>query len=154
MKSQDEQHLDILAILHYVYAGLFTLIGCIPLVYVFIGAMLVSGKIPPDSRGNPPPAEMGYIFIALGVLFSLLFWGLAGLIVACGRFLARRKHWLFCIVIAALECINMPLGTILGVFTIIVLIRASVKELFEGRALPESAPNPFDRSVQVSPRRL
>jgi hypothetical protein len=47
----------------------------------------------------------------------------------------------------------MPLGTILGVFTIIVLIRASVKELFEGRALPETAPNPFDRSVQVSPRR-
>jgi hypothetical protein len=31
---------------------------------------------------------------------------------------------------AAISCIFMPFGTVLGVFTIIVLLRPSVKELF------------------------
>jgi hypothetical protein len=95
MKSQDEQHLDILAILHYVYGSLITLFGCIPLIYVFVGAMFVSGGMPPDSGGRPPPKEVGYVFIGMGLVLSLFFWALAGLIVASGRFLARRKHCCF-----------------------------------------------------------
>jgi hypothetical protein len=35
-------------------------------------------------------------------------------------------------VIAALLCMFMPFGTVLGVFTIIVLVRDSVKALFNG----------------------
>jgi hypothetical protein len=35
---------------------------------------------------------------------------------------------------AAIACLFMPLGTILGVFTIIVLIRPNVKALFEQSA--------------------
>jgi hypothetical protein len=31
---------------------------------------------------------------------------------------------------AGVECLFMPVGTVLGVFTIIVLVRDSVKELF------------------------
>ena len=38
---------------------------------------------------------------------------------------------MFCFVIACLACMQMPLGTILGVFTIIVLARPSVKEMFD-----------------------
>jgi hypothetical protein len=32
--------------------------------------------------------------------------------------------------IAGIECIFIPFGTVLGVFTIIVLMRPTVKELF------------------------
>ena len=32
---------------------------------------------------------------------------------------------------AGIECIFMPFGTVLGVFTIIVLMRPSMKELFD-----------------------
>jgi hypothetical protein len=35
---------------------------------------------------------------------------------------------------AGVMCIFMPFGTVLGVFTLIVLLRPSVKPLFEGRA--------------------
>ena len=35
-----------------------------------------------------------------------------------------------CMTVAGIQCILMPFGTILGVFTIIVLTRGSVKELF------------------------
>jgi len=33
--------------------------------------------------------------------------------------------------VAAVECIFMPFGTVLGVFTIIVLNRPSIKALFQ-----------------------
>jgi hypothetical protein len=37
---------------------------------------------------------------------------------------------LYCLVVAGIECIFMPFGTVLGVFTIIVLMRPSVRNLF------------------------
>jgi len=40
-------------------------------------------------------------------------------------------------VIAGLSCLNMPLGTVLGIFTLIVLSRESVKVLFKGEATPQ-----------------
>ena len=38
---------------------------------------------------------------------------------------------MYCFVVAAIECILIPFGTVLGVFTIIALSRPSVKVLFE-----------------------
>jgi len=57
-------------------------------------------------------------------------WIFAALVITTARFLARRRHYLFCLVMAAIECAYMPFGTVLGVFTIIVLMRDSVKQLF------------------------
>jgi hypothetical protein len=42
----------------------------------------------------------------------------------------RRKHFTFCLIMAAVECIFMPFGTVLGTFTILVINRPSVRELF------------------------
>ena len=55
----------------------------------------------------------------------------AVLVLIAGRFLGRRTHHLYCLVMAGIECCFMPFGTILGVFTIVVLLRPSVKTLFE-----------------------
>jgi hypothetical protein len=43
--------------------------------------------------------------------------------------------------VAAIACMFMPFGTVLGVFTIIVLMRPSVKELFAA-AGSSAAPAP------------
>jgi hypothetical protein len=51
-------------------------------------------------------------------------------LILAGRFLAQRVYYTFCFVVAALECIFVPFGTILGVFTIVVLQRSTVKEMF------------------------
>jgi len=61
-----------------------------------------------------------------------LGWTLAVCMLIAGRNLAKRRHHTFCLVVAAISCIFMPFGTILGVLTIIVLMRPSVKGLFEG----------------------
>ena len=55
---------------------------------------------------------------------------LAVLILAVGRSLSRRKRYNFCLVMACVECLFMPFGTALGVFTIVVLNRPSVKQSF------------------------
>ena len=64
----------------------------------------------------------------------VLGWTFAVLILIAGRSIALRKHYMFCFVMACVECIFMPFGTVLGVFTILVLNRQSVKELFAPRA--------------------
>jgi len=61
--------------------------------------------------------------------------GFAVCLALAGRFLAQRRRYYYCLVMAGIACMFMPFGTVLGVFTIIVLLRESVKELFgEGEA--------------------
>ena len=44
------------------------------------------------------------------------------------------------LVVAALECLAFPLGTVLGVFTLIVLVRPEVKQLFGVASTPLGRP--------------
>jgi hypothetical protein len=53
-------------------------------------------------------------------------------ILIAGRSLAHRKRYSFALVMACIECLHVPFGTILGVFTIVALSRESVKALFSG----------------------
>jgi len=48
-----------------------------------------------------------------------------------GVFLKRRKNRLFSMVVAGLNCLQVPFGTVLGVFTILVLVRPSVMQIYE-----------------------
>lgn len=48
-----------------------------------------------------------------------------------GRLLAKRRKRMFSFVMAALLCMFMPFGTVLGIFTIMVLSRESVQRLYE-----------------------
>jgi hypothetical protein len=129
--AQDEEHLRILSILYYVLGGLAAFGGLIPLLWVFFGAMMVAGG-GSSAPGGPPLAVMGWIFICVAGFISLLLLSLAGLKLYAGYCLSQRKAYVYCFVIACLACIHMPLGTLLGVFTIIVLNRPSVKDMFYG----------------------
>ena len=62
-------------------------------------------------------------------------------------FLSQRRHYLYCMIIAALACTHTPLGTVLGIFTIFVLMRPSVKELFQAKGTMRLSPEPFDEYV-------
>jgi hypothetical protein len=130
--NRDEEHLKLLSIFHYVVAGCAALFALFPALYVVMGLIILLA--PQSFAGNggqpPPPAFLGWMLIGMGSVFIILGWIFAAFVVAAGRFLARRKHYTFCLVMAAVECLFMPFGTVLGVFTIIVLARESVKPLF------------------------
>jgi hypothetical protein len=133
--SRDEEHLRILSILYYVFGGLGLFGGLFPLIYVAMGAVMVSGGMGPPGRGGPggPPdlSTVGYFLIVIFGVISLLLFVLAGCALFTGYNLSRKKRYMFCFVDACICCIQVPLGTILGVFTIVVLARPGVKDLFE-----------------------
>lgn len=129
-RSRDSEHLRILSIFHYVVGGLMALFASFPIIHLAVGIFLIvaPGKI--ESGGEPPPEVVGWLFTIIGGFFVVIGWAIAICIILVGRFLSRRRHYLFCLIIAGVECIFMPLGTVLGIFTILVLSRESVKEIF------------------------
>ena len=134
--NQDTEHLRLLSIFHYVCAGLIALFACIPIFHLVFGLFI---WLRPDLFGPPqnqPPAWFGLFFVALAALFIVVGWTFAALLAWSGRCLSRRRCYTFCVVMAGVVCVFVPVGTVLGVFTIIVLVRPSVKTLFENPAQP------------------
>ncbi|MGC1378787.1 MAG: hypothetical protein WA821_21325 [Anaerolineales bacterium] len=130
-QSDDEQHLQLLSIFHYVIAGFAALFACFPIIHVVIGIGLFMMGITQSQQTEAfPMVLVGLIFAVVGGTIILVGWVFAACIALAGRFLSQRKHRMFCLVMAGIECTSVPFGTILGVFTIIVLSRPSVKELF------------------------
>jgi hypothetical protein len=127
--TADEEHLRLLSIFHYVVAGLTALFSLIPVMHILMGVGMLTGGF-----GGPTTPQEGRIFawffIAMGS--ALLLGGLTfSVCLACaGRALAQREHYTFCLVMAAIACAVFPFGTILGVFTIIVLQKPPVRALF------------------------
>lgn len=133
--NQDESHLDNLAIAHYVVGGVMALFSCMPLLHMFIGLSFILGGdsfFPED--GQQPPAFFGWMFFTVGLFFFVMGQATSISIVISGRFLKRRKNYLFTFILACLACIFVPFGTVLGIFTIIVLSRGSVREIYERKA--------------------
>jgi len=130
--KQDAEHVRLLAIFHYIVAGLAALFSLLPLLYKTIGAVFIFAA----RHGTPKPGEelppefLGWIFLVVGLLLFLLGIAIAICILIAGRCLSRCKHYTFALVMACIECLFVPFGTILGVFTIIALSRESVKTLF------------------------
>lgn len=129
--KQDEEHLRLLSIFHYVVAGLAALISLFPIFHLIFGVIIIVASDKFAGNGQPPPAFIGWIFVIFASVFIIFGWTMAALILTTGRFLAKRKHYQFCLVMAGVECLFMPFGTVLGVFTIIVLVRESVKPFFD-----------------------
>ena len=136
--NQDREHLRLLAIFHYVGAGLAALFSLFPLLYTTIGAIFIFAA----RHGTPKPGEelppefLGWIFAIVGLLLFLLGIAMAICILLAGRCLSRNKHYTFALVMACIECLFIPFGTILGIFTIIALLREPVKGLFAAAQTP------------------
>lgn len=131
--SQETEHLRLLSVFHYVVAGLAFLFSLFPVIHLILGITLVAGVFG-DGQGEQPPEFVVWIFIGTALFAILMGLSFATSVLMAGRFLAQRRHYTFCLVVAALSCMFMPFGTVLGVFTIIVLVRDPVKRLFEGTA--------------------
>ena len=133
--STDEQHLTLLTIFHYVVGGMGVLFSCFPLIHVALGIfMLNEPKLFGDEPAQQPPPVVGWMFAGMGATIFVIGQVLSIGILIAARSLQRRVRYNFAFVMACIECILMPIGTVLGVFTILVLSRPSVKSLFERTA--------------------
>jgi hypothetical protein len=128
--AQDQEHLRLLGIFHYIAAGLACFLPFASLVYIGMGVAMVNGKFPAAPHAAGTPNLGGWFFIAIGVF--IFFFGLLGAVLnfLAARAIIRRERHTLVLVVAGLNCMHMPLGTLLGVFTFVVLARPSVKALF------------------------
>ena len=130
--DRDTEQLNLLAIFHYVVAGLAALFSFFPLIYTAVGVIFIFAA----RHGTAKPGEelapefLGWIFAVVGSLLFVIGIVMAICILVAGRSLALRKRYTFALVIGCIECLFVPFGTILGVFTIVALSRESVRALF------------------------
>lgn len=128
LTPQDVEQLRWLQIFYYVTTGLLGLMGCLPFFHLTIGAFLAFG---PAEGAQGDPRLVGWIFMAVAIAIMAFGWGLAACQYAVARSLERRRRHTFCIAAAAVTAATcVPLGTALGVFTILVLMRPQVKAAF------------------------
>jgi len=130
--DRDTEQLNLLAIFHYVVAGLAAIFSFFPLLYTAVGVIFIfvarHGAAKPGEE--LPPEFLGWIFAVLGLVLIVIGIAMAICILIAGRSLALRKRYSFALIIACIECLFVPFGTILGVFTIVALSRESVRALF------------------------
>jgi hypothetical protein len=129
----DADHLHLLGVLHFVLAGLAVIgLGFLFLHYTLMQSLLSNPEMWKNQQGGgPPPKEFFAIFKWFYLIFGvgLSAGGLGN--VLSGIFIWKKKHRIFSLVVAGLNCIQFPFGTALGVFSFIVLYRDSVCESYE-----------------------
>lgn len=125
--NEDSKHLKWLSIGFYVHGVVFSLFVGLMFVYLYFGVAIVSGN---HELEENTPIAVGWLFIGLALIFILFGSILTICTFLAGKYLKQQTNYVFCFIIAAFNCAISPVGLILGVFTIIVLLRGSVKALF------------------------
>ncbi len=137
LPSQDAEHLKLLALFHYIVGGIGFFFACFPIIHLIVGIVLLYAPTKP-ADGAAPQMMVAVLFIGLALFFIVCGWALAFCTILSGRKIAQHKSWLFSMVIAGVLCLFMPFGTVLGVFTIVILNKESVKLLYRSRAATPS----------------
>jgi hypothetical protein len=128
----DEEHLRLLRIAYIILGITNGVISLFALFYVAMGSLVGSemARTMPNRPGQPDVRIVGYVMMVFGgVLFGFLAGG-AALKLFAAHSLRLRRHRTFCQIAAAVTCIEVPFGTILGIATFQVLGRPSVAALF------------------------
>lgn len=138
MIDRDEEHLRLLKLGYYVLAGITGLFSFFPAVaFGILGGIFSSGAIPvsQQSGGKGDPRVFGTIMLVFAAFAFVAgaLGSLAAFITARGLRDHRRRT--FCFVVAICTCLYVPWGTLIGVCTILVLNRPSVKMLFSGQLI-------------------
>ena len=130
--SADADQLRLISIFHYVVGGIHLFGSSFALIHFVLGLLMI---LRPGMFGNnPPPPFLGVLFTAIGGAVIVCGWTLGICTIFSGRCIQRRVRRTFSIIIAAINCALVPFGTALGVFTLIVLMRDSVRRLYGASA--------------------
>jgi hypothetical protein len=135
--NPDLHQLKLFAIFHFILAALLLLAALF-----FAGSLYVASSLMYHAELNELYEEMGEAaaqpyrnisnFVAIVGLIGFLLTSVATVMsLLTARFLTRQRHHRFCAITTGLQCLLVPLGTILGVFTILLLMRPEVRECFD-----------------------
>jgi hypothetical protein len=130
----DEEHLRLLSLGHYITGGLTILFASMFIFHLVFFAVIASDPQFASKAGAAQAGAPDDAFRVFGVVlgvFILAGWTFGGLTIYAGRCIKRRTKRGLCLVVACLNLLLIPVGTILGVASIMVLSRSSVKAAYE-----------------------
>lgn len=139
--ARDRDQLRLLALGHRVVGAVTAVAASFPLLHVTIGLTMIFAPDAFGEGGDPPPPFFGVLFTVIPALMIAVGWALAIATWRTAKKVERRESWTRCAVVAGLNCLMMPFGTVLGVFSLIVLNRPSVRRAF-GEAAAGGEPEP------------
>jgi hypothetical protein len=113
------RHLSTLSILHFVY-GAFLCVSGLAAVFIIGVGTLIGSELITDSGGEPVPEV---------ILVEL--WGVLNLL--SGYWIGRRTNRTGSMIIGALNCLSIPIGLALGIFTLITLSSKEVEDAYAYR---------------------
>lgn len=137
LNLEDESHLHLLSVFHFVMGGLYVLgLGFVGLHFLMMRMFMTQPHsapvtVPAGGSPTPPsaamPPEIMTIMIVFYIVAAVMIASLATGNILAGFWLKKHVQHTLTFVVAAINCAFFPFGTVLGIFTIIVLQRPTVK---------------------------
>jgi len=132
LSETDRAHLKTLAICWYVVCGLQAVFGLGgSVVYAAMGVVVMNAEHAQDPEAMK---TLGMFMIIFGLVFAPISALLAFLSFLTAKGLGQFKRRPLIYVMASLVCLSVPIGTLLGVFTFIIMGRPAVKDAFAAQA--------------------
>jgi hypothetical protein len=128
----DNEHLRMLRMAYFVSGAAAGFYGGMGLLYIALGTTMsrFAGSFP--AAGSPYDASFPRsFFVIIGVLLVAFGAVVVLLRLYTARCLRQRRSLWLCYLTAALACLEIPWGTLLGVTTFVVLSRDSVRARFD-----------------------
>jgi hypothetical protein len=117
-----KQHVSLVGALHVGF-GILGLLGALAIYLTFD---FVYGFIEEE-----PIVEELFTFIGSTLAIIILFISVLGIIGGIGLFSYKPWSRILVMIVSAINCLNVPVGTAKGVYSIWVLMQPEVIELFE-----------------------
>ncbi len=124
-----ETHIKVLGILNIIL-GTLGLVAALGLLLMFGGiASIVSTTGDPDAEIAVP------ILGAIGGLIFVIVLVVSVPVIVAGWAIMNYREWgrILGIVVAVIELVNVPIGTVIGIYALWVLLNSQTVELFRAR---------------------
>jgi hypothetical protein len=104
----------------------FAILGLILAVVIFFVMSFARGQVGDDNTGR---MVLGFLSVSLPLLFGFL--STLGLVGGIGLLAYRPWARYIVMIVSALGCLNIPIGTLKGVYSLWVLLQDDTIKLFE-----------------------
>ncbi len=104
------------------------------LLYAGMGGAMIINPAWFIGEGGSDPVFAGWLILGFGLALTAAGWTFGGLTAYSGRCISQQRRRTFSLIMGLINCLCVPLGTVLGVFTFITLGRPSVREIYSGES--------------------
>ena len=130
----ENKKLHTLIIAHYVAGVIGVIVSCFALSKSGLGMEILNNTESITELELIMQKVFGWFYVVSGIILFITGEILSVSLIVSAHFMKRNVAHLFSIIVAAASCIVFPIGTALGIITIITLSDTSIKELYSKKS--------------------